>query len=240
MINSNIIQAGNAYIASHLKGHSPLTGHKHARPFITISRESGAGAAKVGEKLIDFLNEKDVYSENSWALFDKNLIAKVIEEHHLPGVFKNYLTEQKYSEVQNTFESLMGLHPGISKLAAKTCSTIIHLASLGNTVIIGRGANILTKNMPGGFHVRLIADMDWKLAQIEKNLNKNKKEAAKFIGEEDLRRKEYVKKLFNKNVEDPLMYDLIVKTSSIPFSEAAEIIGGNVIRYLKQHMLSAA
>jgi len=238
MINSSIIQAGNAYIASHLKGNSTsskLFDQRYPKPFITISRESGAGGTKVGEKLIEYFNYNDYYSGCRWALFDKNLIAKVIEDHHLPENFKKFLTEEKYSEVQNTFESLMGVHPGMTKLASKTCNTIINLASLGNVVIIGRGANILTKNLSGGFHVRLIADLEWKIKQIENNLNLNRKDAERFITAEDIKRSEYVKKLFNKNVEDPLIYDVVIKTSSITFEEAADIIGSKVLRYLHQH-----
>ena len=242
MLETNIIQAGNAYIASQLKGHAEQSRHidqKYPKPFVTISRESGAGGTKVGEKLIEYLNINDTYTGSKWALFDKNLIERVIEEHHLPEQFRNFLSEEKYSEVQNTFERLMGLHPGISMLASKTCNTIINLASLGNVIIIGRGANILTRNIPGGFHVRLIADMEWKIRQVESDFNMNKKEAIKYIWEEDTRRRDYVKKLFNKNVADPLMYDVIIKTSRVSFEEASELIGGKVLRYIQQKKYAA-
>lgn len=233
MISSNIIQAGNAYIASHLKEHPAAGIQKYAKPFVTISRESGSGGTKVGERLIEYLALKDIYTGGKWALFEKNLIETVIEEHNLPANFKQFLSEEKHSEIQNTFESLIGVHPGLTKLSSKVCNTIIHLASLGNVVIIGRGANIITKNLTGGFHVRLIADMEWKIKQVEKDLNLSRKDAAKFIEQEDIRRREYVKKLFNKNVDDPLMYDLIIKTSSVSYDDAAELIGNKVLRYLQ-------
>jgi len=227
MPNGKVINATYSYIVSQLKSpdETPrVTERKITRPFVTISREAGSGGTTVGEKLVDFLNDKDIESEGKWDLFDKNLIEKVIEEHNLPEVFRNYLAEQKVSEIQDTFEQLMGVHPGISRLAHKTCNTIVNLASMGKVVIIGRGANILTRSLPGGFHIRLIAEMEWKIRHISAYHKLNKKEAYRFIEEEDRRRRNYVKKLFNKNVADPLMYDMIINTSSMSFDQAAEIL----------------
>lgn len=241
MLNPDLIQKADSYIISQLKKHPETqqnrTIFRQIRPFVTISRETGAGGTSVGEELVEYLNSND-YSKGDvkWTLFDKNLIEKVIEDHKLPEVFKHYLSEQTISGIQDTFERLMGLHQGISMLASKTCNTIISLASIGNVVIIGRGANILTKNLPGGFHIRLIAEHEWKINQAETILHKSRKEAIKFIEEEDIRRKEYVKKIFNKNVEDPLLYDMVIKTSSITFSEAARIIGSRVLLYTENQL----
>lgn len=232
MPGGNVIRATYSYIVSQLKSPDEIirqTENKATRPFVTISRETGAGGTSVGEKLVNFLNDRDTETEGKWDLFDKNLIEKVIEEHHLPELFRNFLTEKKVSEIQDTFEQLIGVHPGMSRLSRKTCNTIVNLASMGKVVIIGRGANILTRGFPGGLHVRLIADMEWKIRHISSLYELKKKDAIKFIEEEDMRRKNYVKKLFNKNVANPLMYDLVINTSSMTFDEAAEIIGTRIL-----------
>jgi cytidylate kinase len=242
MNNQNAFQAANAYISSQLK-HTGETSHKFSskvpRPFVTISRETGSGGTRVGEKLVEFLNYYDYDKKNNWTLFDKNLIEKVIEEHNLPSGFKYFLNEEKVPELQSVFETLSGMHPGISRLVNKTCSTIAHMAALGNVVIIGRGANILTRHHHDGFHVRLIAESDWKIKQISSRLDISKQEAMKYIQREDLNRKEYVRKYFNKNVADPLLYDLIIRTSSVTFEEAAEIIGRRVMRISQKNREAA-
>ncbi len=78
--------------------------------------------------------------------------------------------------------------------------------------------------------MRLIADREWKIKNIQTLFNLGRKEIIKYIDEEDMKRKEYVKKLSNKNVEDPLLYDMILKTSSLTVPEAVEIIGSEVLR----------
>ncbi len=233
MNNPNAFQAANAYISSHLKQAGDKTGkmnHKNFRPFVTISRETGSGGTSIGEKLTEFLNSYDFDKKSDWALYDRNLIEKVIEEHHLPSEFRYFLNEERVPELQSVLETLSGMHPGISKLVGKTFSTIVHLASLGNAVIIGRGANFLTRHINGGYHIRLIAETDWKIKQISRRLDISKSAAVKYIHREDTNRGEYVRKYFNKDVSDPLQYDLIIRSSSVTFEEAAEIIGRRVLR----------
>ncbi len=233
MNNQNAFQAANAYLSSHLK-QAGETSHKKnnqsLRPFVTISRETGSGGAIIGEKLVEFLNYYDYDKKSNWTLYDKNLIEKVLEEHHLPSEFRYFLTEERVPELQSVFETLSGMHPGIAKLVNKTFSTIFHLASTGNAVIVGRGANFLTRHIHGGFHVRLIAELDWKIKRISKTLELSKAAAIKYIQKEDSNRREYVRKYFRKDVADPLQYDLIIRTSSVTFEEAAEIIGRRVLR----------
>ena len=234
MINPRSFEATNAYIVSELKRSAEANlslRKKISNPFITISRQAGAGGSILGEKLIDFLNRNRISQTRYWTLFDKNLIALVIEEHHMPDEFKHYIGEKKFSELQSVFEQICGLHPAISKLMTKTCRTILNLAAIGYVVLIGRGSNILTRSLPGGFHVRLIADGKWRLRNIEENYNLAKKEAQKFLEQEDINRKEYVKKLFNKDIDDNLMYDMIINTGKVPYETAAELIGTHVLKY---------
>jgi cytidylate kinase len=231
MYSQNAFHSANAFIISQLShtAKQPQQAFKQINLFVTISRESGAGGSTVAEKLIHFLNENDFNEQCKWTLFDKNIIEKVIEEHNLPENFKNYFSEKKISEIQSAFEQLMGLHASNTKLTTKICSTIINLASMGNVVIVGRGANILTRNLPGGFHVRLIAEYEWRVKHVEMLYNYDRSQAVRYIENIDSGRNEYVKKLFSKNIHDPLLYDLVIKTNSMTIDETAEIIGRSVL-----------
>jgi cytidylate kinase len=52
----------------------------------------------------------------------------------------------------------------------------------------------------------------------------NKNEAEKLIAKEEKDRKKYFKEYFNKNIEDPSLYDLTLNTDSISFDDAGKII----------------
>jgi cytidylate kinase len=207
-------------------------------PFVTISREAGAGGTSAAQKLVEYLNENDKMSTCPWALFDKNLIEKVIEEHNLPTEFGMFMPENKVSEMQSVFEQLFGLHPPQSKLVDKISHTILHLAQLGNVVIVGRGANIITRHLPGGFQVRLIGTPESRLKHIENFYHLDRKEALKFMKKEDFARRNYVKRNFSRDVSDNLLYDMVINTSNVTLDSAVQIIGMQVLE-MKHQLIHA-
>ena len=55
---------------------------------VTISRQTGSGAHVVGEELAKHLQAHSPKDAPPWTLFDRNLVEKVLEEHHLPYEFR--------------------------------------------------------------------------------------------------------------------------------------------------------
>src|SRR3989338_6944650 len=93
-------------------------------PFITLSRQTGAGGLTVAKKLGQFLQENNREDDPPWCVFDKNLVQKVIEEHNLPDRFRTFLKENQISEIQDILEELFGVHPSKWTLAHKMAETI--------------------------------------------------------------------------------------------------------------------
>ena len=200
-----------------------------ARPFVTISREAGTGGITVSEKLIRLLGEQDKEATCSWAVFDKNLVEEVIAEHHLAKEVKKFMPEDKRSETQAYFEELFNLHPSDWSLFHKTAETILHLAQMGNVVMVGRGANVVTRKMPFGFHVRLIGSLPNRIKHIQDYYHLNHEQAAQFIQKEDRGRKDYLRKHFDKNIDDPLLYDAVINTDRVSYERAAHLIAGQIL-----------
>jgi len=229
MIVKGSFEKARLYIESHTRDLDQKDIKKKQGPCITISRETGTGADKIGMELIDFFQSywNEYYAP--WTLFDKNLIEKVLEDHHLPQTLSQYFVEDKLSELKSTVNELLGLHPNTWILVNKTSNTILQLAQMGNCIIIGRAGNIISGKLKNSFHVRLVANIEKKIPYIMETYNLSESEAVDYIKKEDLARKNYLKKYFKKNVEDPLLYNLVLNTSSLSFKEAAEIIGKVVL-----------
>src|SRR4051794_31752991 len=105
-----------------------VTGNgSHRRRALTISRQAGCGAHTIGEKLVEYLNHHGPKDGGPWAVFDHNLVEKVIEDHHLPARLANFLREDRISELSDIIEDLCGLHPPSWLLVRKTAQTILHL-----------------------------------------------------------------------------------------------------------------
>jgi len=53
----------------------------------------------------------------------------------------------------------------------------------------------------------------------------DRKHAMERIEREDNGRRRYLKKYFAKDIDDPLLYHLVINTGSVTLQEAAEIVG---------------
>ena len=62
-----------------------------ARPFITVSRETSAGATTVGQLLVPLLDEVLGEKGQGWVFLDKNLLARALAQHHLPERLARHL-----------------------------------------------------------------------------------------------------------------------------------------------------
>lgn len=222
----------NTYLEYQLRCLENVSRQKKAltNPFVTISREAGAGGITIGEKLIQFLRKEDKAAAGSWTVFDKNLVTKVLEEHNLPARFAELMPEGQVPGVEQFIEELYDLRPSEEALLHKTSQTIFHLAQLGNSVLVGRGSNIITHKLPYGFHVRLVAPRDKRIPHIQEYYRLTRERAVAFIKAEDTGRKKYLKKYFDKDINDPLIYDLVINTDSVPYEDTALIIGEEVLR----------
>lgn len=224
--NSAFVKA-KQYVESHL--HDSDTLRKGTiGPCITISREAGSGSGLIAEKLIQLLKPLSKNPEATWAVFDKNLIEKVLEDHHLPKQIAKFLGEEKKSLLTQTMNELLGVHPPLMKLYHKTTETILHLAHIGNCIIIGRGANIITASLKNAYHVRLVAPLELRIKNVQEFYGNTKAEAVAFVKKEDAKRNVFIKDHFNKNTEDPLLYHFIINTGSFSLDEVAKIIAESV------------
>jgi cytidylate kinase len=203
-------------------------------PCITISRETGAGADQVAIHLADILKDYKKDNSRDWTIFDKNLIQKVLEDHNLPKHLAVLMRENSYSAVSSVMQNLFGEAHESWELVHKTSQTILQLSETGNSIIIGRGGNMVTGKQKNCFHVRLIADLKDRIKHVEEIYNLDKAEAEKFIKKEDEARDQYLKKYFHHSVDDPLIYHMILNTSLLGYRHSAEIISYSILNKFKE------
>lgn len=195
------------------------------RRVVTISRQAGSGARAVSEELIARLRARTNDGWLPWKVFDRNLVEKVLEEHDLPQRMAAFMPEDRISAMSDTMDELFGLRPSSQTLVRKTADTILHLAELGNVVIIGRGGNIITKKLPGALHVRLIGSLERRIDHVMEYAQLDRKEASEYVRRVDQGRKRYVEKYFACDIDDPLLYDLVINTDRVAYAEAGRLIG---------------
>jgi cytidylate kinase len=227
------VDISKSYLYSQLqkdKEEKKILGHRdYLLPFVTISREAGAGGTTIAHGLVDYLTGEDKTSGCPWTLFDKNLIEKVVKDYELSGI-ESILPEGKFSEIHAVFEELFGLHPSKRELVQNIRKSIRKLATMGNAVIVGRGGAIITRNFINGFHVRLVGSREKRIKHMMDYYGMDYKAAGDFVEREDKERADYVKKLFGVNIADSHMYDMVVNTDHLPYEDVIKMIAGEVFR----------
>jgi cytidylate kinase len=180
---------------------------------VTISRQAGSGGHSVAGALVEYLRAGASRNENHpWMVFDRNLVGRVLEEHHLPQRLVRFMPEDRISETNDVLDELFRLHPASPALVEKTAETILGLAKLGNVILIGRGANVVTRGLDYAFHVRLVGSLDKRAEYIQKSRGLEKRAALEFIAREDLGRRRYLRKYYGKDIDDPLLYHMVINT----------------------------
>jgi cytidylate kinase len=198
-------------------------------PAITISREAGAGALTIAQRAADEIERRIKIPEYPWAIFDRNLVEQVLQDHDLPQRIKRFMPEDSMVGFTAGLEELLGLHPGAWTLFEHTTDTILRLATAGHCILVGRGANIITRHLKNVFHVRLVAPVERRVDHCEKFYNLTRREALVFISHADAARRRYVQQHFHTRIDDPLQYHLTINTGKMSFDAAAMAIADGVM-----------
>jgi cytidylate kinase len=104
---------------------------------------------------------------------------------------------------------------------------IKHFAEQGHVVIVGRGAQVILKDVHWVFHLRLTASRKARIANVAEKTALPDDEAAKFMDRSDLWRARYVKENFSVDWNDVSLYHMTVnmdKWKSYKLAEAVAAI----------------
>ncbi|HZR18604.1 MAG TPA: cytidylate kinase-like family protein [Verrucomicrobiae bacterium] len=230
-MNSTIdVEKCLSFINCQLKPDARAGSHNLGRKFaaVTISRQAGSGGHELAEKLAVLLQSEEPQPARPWTVFDRNLVEKVLADHHLPARLARFMPEDHVSEMTDIMDELFGLHPPSWMLVRKTSETILRLAHLGHVIIIGRAANVITARLPHVFHVRLVGSLHRRAERLEHLNQLTPGGALKSAQREDLARRGYLKQFFSKNIDDPLLYHFVINTDLTPIHDVARMIASEM------------
>ena len=217
----------NSYISTQLKISKKRVAVQNPvppGPAITISRQTGTGAHEIGLRAAELLQAGEPKDSVPWTLFDRHLLEKVLEEHHMPQTLAGFIPEDHRSAIQNVLEEMFGGIPSSWEIVPKISETVLHLAAAGHAILIGRGANFITARMPNVFRVRLVGSLPKRIERIQALKHVSKEEATESIKKEDRARARYMKSNFRVDINDNLLYHLVINTDTLSSQDAAQLI----------------
>jgi len=134
-----------------------------------------------------------------------------------------YLPSEEYSDLVQ--EPITAAHRLNDERYIETTSAVIRdLAHAGNVVIIGRGSNLILKDVPEALHVGLVTPPELRIRTIVERENLSWKQAEKYAMDTEKARVIYYKKFFKVDPISPHMYHMILNTEILDTDTAAEIV----------------
>ena len=191
---------------------------------ITISRQAYANSHVIAGELIRLLEGDRGTGAGEWALFDRDLVHRILEDHNLPKAIARYMPEDRDHDFTGAINEILGVHPSLWELFHYTCDTIYKLARVGNVILIGRGAHIITRNLPHVLHVRIIAPFELRVRRAAGQLGISESEARKTLRQDDQARAAYVRSHFDEDPDNPHAYDLILNTGRVGTRQAVQLL----------------
>lgn len=217
------LETAGAYLHAHLGNTGAAWAGKPEGPFVTISRESGAGGSSLARALALRLNSH-LSEHTQWTVYTGNLIEELLQSQQLSPRLARFLPEDKIPEISAAIGELVGLHPNLWDLVQKTNELMRRLARSGFAIFVGRGANFATASIAHGVHVRLVGAPSHRARHFARFQQIDEAEAILENSKRDLARERYVRTHFNANIADPNAYDLMIDTGRVDLSEATELV----------------
>ena len=185
------------------------------RPYVAISRESGAGGGDVGRLVAERLGCE---------CLDNRLLTYMAEHYGLPEGLLNLVDERTSSWLQEIFRLWLDRRSITPDQYLMNLGQLVILAARqGSAVFVGRGIQFLLPR-ERGLAVRIIAPLEQRLARTMERRSLAREDAARLVRETDEGRTFLIRRHFNADVADPHLYDLLVNLEHVDREMAADLI----------------
>jgi cytidylate kinase len=181
---------------------------------ITISHQMGAGGPEVGTGVAHRLGYRYV---------DQELLQDAVRRYGLAEEKLSHLDESKPSLFER-FDAETRHYITILQ------TTLLEFAEADNVVLMGRGGQWLLRGIPHVLRVRLIAPFEHRVRQWVKRSveltgeTPNQRAAANFVRRDDSEKKGRMRYLYEVDVDDPALYEIVVNTEKLPYDAAAQMV----------------
>jgi cytidylate kinase len=182
---------------------------------VTVEREYGCGGSEIAQRLADRLG---------WKLYDELLTREIAHLAHCSQAVVEQREERTDPLYYRLIKSFMrGSYEGslnapklnlvdsenILKFSQRV---VLHAASKGDCVIVGRGSQLFLSNRPDAFRVFLFAPREDKVRRLLSR-GKSEREAHELVDTVDRERAGFLDKYFHVVWPDRAVYHVMLNTA---------------------------
>jgi cytidylate kinase len=184
-------------------------------PYISISREAGAGGLAIA---------RIVGQQLGWDVLDKELLEFMAQRYNMPRDMLEIVDETRANWFYDVLGAFLDARIVSHDSFVYHLERIIYLAAMhGSVVFVGRGAQFALPR-GSGIAVRVIKPRPLRIKALMERQHLSQLEAAGQIDDLDRNRREFCRRHFHHDIEQAAEYDLIINTDRLSDQAAAELI----------------
>jgi cytidylate kinase len=201
-------------------------------PLITIRGKIGSGAPEIGQIIakrlhIDFIDGKIIADVAvRLHLQEREVAAKELPPCTLRGQIGEALTRGYTTGVglEGAWLPIWQIPLDDHRYLDALTSLIKELAQGRSAVIFGRGGQFILREYPNVINVSVVAPFNTRLKRVIDVMGCNEDRAKSEITRMDNSMREFYRRYFKAEMEDPCHYDLVINTERLDYDTAASII----------------
>jgi cytidylate kinase len=194
---------------------------------VTISRQFGAGGWTLGEKLS---------RRFGFHLVDKTVIDEIARRQKISRGWLDAIEKEAGSSILGMISGIVssGIFykgPGLEDQGIERKKYVDFLARImkpmadkGGYIIIGRGAQFILRGHPKALHVMLIGEFEKRASFLMDHYKISRSDAEKMIRERERQRAALASKMFDEDIDDLSLYDIVLNTCRVSFDWAVETV----------------
>lgn len=184
-------------------------------PWIALSRELGSGGGELAHLVGEALG---------WRVFDREILSAVAAETH-----RDTLLVERFDEkgVRDFGEYLVPLilpdDPGQARVLVEFRHVITRIGRAGKAVLVGRGANFVL-HPAAGLRVRAVGTAAERAEALARAEGIALSAARQRITESDMAQRKFVQQAFQREIDDPAGYDLVLRPLALGLPAAVAAV----------------
>lgn len=231
---------------------------------ITLSRQEGAGGDQLASRLAKILKYRLVdkellvtvaamahapieqverFAEGRVSRLERFLHGLVRALPNLDEYYRAYATVPLDDAERLKHYVFYGHQEGqadFSHLSRADClrffeSAIRDLADRGKVIVVGRGSQVLLADFPHALHVRVVASEAFRAGAIARDRAMSEDEAAEVARDVEEHRADYLAANYDRDVNDPALYDFVVRTDKLAVDDVAAFVRKWVVQETARH-----
>lgn len=175
---------------------------------ITLSRELGSRGTEIADHLASRLGYPKLDKESLEVLLQESGMSRAVFEHD--------------DEKKPGFWEQLGLER--TKYLDYMKAAMYRFAEHNDCIVIGRGGNVIFRDVPGALKLRIVAPQKARIAGLRRRFGVDEHQALRMIRQSDHDRGGYHKYFFNTAWDSAVEYDLVVNTAETTPEEASEMV----------------